>query len=32
MRIGKFDGLVVAAQIIVDLAFAALLALVIFWR
>ena len=30
MTIGKFDAFVVAAQIIVDLAFAAILALVIF--
>lgn len=30
MRIGKFDAFVVAAQIIISLAYAALLALVIF--
>lgn len=32
MNIGKFDAFVVVTQIVLDLAFAALLALVIFWR
>lgn len=32
MRLEKFDVFVVGAQIVIDLAFAALLALVIFWR
>lgn len=32
MRLEKFDVFVMVTQIVVDLAFAALLALVIFWR